>query len=82
MVIDSLFQKRSQNLLIYLQMYPPPQDWKSWLEQLVMVSEIARFHVEDEHELNMNTIDSLAFMFSPIYLRLEGNVPPHQGLRC
>ena len=23
MVIDSLFQKRSQNLLIYLQMYPP-----------------------------------------------------------
>ena len=24
MVIDSLFQKRSQNLLIYLQMYPPP----------------------------------------------------------
>ena len=32
MVIDSLFQKRSQNLAIYLQMYhPPPQDWKSWL---------------------------------------------------
>ena len=24
MVIDSLFQKRSQNLPIYLQMYPPP----------------------------------------------------------
>ena len=26
--------------------------------------------------LNMNTIDSLAFMFSPIYLRLEGSVTP------
>ena len=24
----------------------------------------------------MNTIDSLAFMFIPIYLRLAGNVPP------
>ena len=47
MVIDRLFQKRSQNLPIYLQMYPPPPDW---LEQLVMVSEIARLHahVEDE----------------------------------
>ena len=28
MVIDSLFQKRSQNLLIYLQMYPPPPGLK------------------------------------------------------
>ena len=53
MVIDSLFQKRSQNLQIYLQIYvrPPPRFGKvGWSEQLVMVSEIARLpvHVEDE----------------------------------
>ena len=53
-------------------MYPhPPGLEKS--DQLVMVSEIARLpvHGEDEHF-------SIAFMFSPIYLRLEGNVllPP------
>ena len=29
----------------------------------------------------MNTIDSLAFMFIPIYLRLAGNVPPPQGMK-
>ena len=29
----------------------------------------------------MNTIDSLAFMFIPIYLRLAGNVPPPPGMK-
>ena len=52
MVIDSLFKKRSQNLQIYLQMYPPPTriGKVGWSEQLVMVSETARLpvHVEDE----------------------------------
>ena len=51
MVIDSLFQKRSQNLQIYLQMYPAPRIEKiGWSEQLVMVSEIARLPVQVQDE--------------------------------
>ena len=39
MVIDSLFQKRSQNLQIYLQMSPPPPIGKvGWSERLLMLS--------------------------------------------
>ena len=46
MVIDSLFQKRSQNLPIYLQADVPPPEWeKLKLEQLVMVGEIAQLPV-------------------------------------
>ena len=52
MVIDSLFQKRSQNLPVYLQMYPPPPQLKmlKLVRGFVMVSEIAQLpvHVEDE----------------------------------
>ena len=47
MVIDSLFQKRSQNLPIYLQadVPPPPELKKLKSEWLVMVSEIAQLPV-------------------------------------
>ena len=50
MVIDSLFQKWSQNLQMCP--LPPPRIGKvgSWLEQFVMVSEIARLPVHGEDE--------------------------------
>ena len=53
MVIDSLFQKRSQNLPIYLQADVPPlppELKKLKLEQLVMVGEITQLPVHGEDE--------------------------------
>ena len=57
-------------------MYPPLVEtsggrWQLASSPVQMASEIARFvlHGADEQF-------SIAFMFSPIYLRLEGKVPP------
>ena len=53
-------------------MYPPPRI--EILEAVQMETQIAETcMVEDDF--------SIAFMFSTIYLRLEGNVPTHPGLK-
>ena len=71
MVIDSLNLKMVSNFTNLLRLAPPPpQYWKSWSQPLQMDNEIARLvlHGADEQF-------SIAFMFSTIYLRLEGKVP-------
>ena len=100
MVFDSLFQKMSQNLPVYLQRYPPLPPCQNETASMVPNSkpplppqnETANrvpnlrspslpkmklpIGAQFETPLNMNTTDSLAFMFIPIYLRLAGNIPP------
>ena len=64
MVINSLNLKRVSNFtnLLRLAMYPLPRQMESEIGRLAL-------HGTDEQF-------SIAFMFSPIYLKLEGNVPP------
>ena len=74
MVIDSLFQKLSQNLQIYLQMYPPPPHRIGKVE--VSQSNLWWWvRLQDYLCMGKMNFFSIAFLFSPIYLRLEGNVP-------
>ena len=77
MVFDSLFQKMSQNLPLYLQMYPPslPKMKLNRVPHLKPLS-LPKMKLPIGCPIQIPLKHEYYRFLIPMFLRLEGNVPP------